>query len=133
MVCNRIITEELQSEEIRQCLQEDFSFEESPTMSQNDPLFMKRMKESVTTVDGHYTMPLPFKQTTQLPNNRSYAMKKFQRLQRKLAAKTVLHSKYRESMTDKISRGEAQPCNSGEDGWYIPHHGVFSPHNPDKL
>ena len=133
MVCNRIITEELPSEEILQCLQEDFSYEEGPPMSQNDLLFMKRMKESVTTVDGHYTMPLPFKQTPQLPNNRSYAMKRFQGLQRKLAANPVLNSKYREFMTDIISRGEAQPCNSDEDGWYIPHHGVFSPHNPDKL
>ena len=52
MVCNRNITEELQSEEILQCLQEDFSYEEGPPMSQNDLLFMKRMKESVTRSMG---------------------------------------------------------------------------------
>jgi hypothetical protein len=92
------------------------------------------MDKSVQLQDGHYTMPLPFKSRPVMPNNRNYAVMRFNHLQRKLQADPLLNSKYREFMAEIISNGEAELVSDPEsDGWYIPHHGVFHPLKPVKL
>ena len=132
---NRITTEELTDAEILKCLEEDMTIpHDQPPMSQNDLVFMDLMDKSVKLQDGHYTMPLPFKCRPVMPDNRSYAMTRFNHLQRKLKADPLLDSKYREFMTEIIDNGEAELVNDpNTEGWYIPHHGVFHPLKPGKL
>ena len=130
---HRVSTQEISSDDILKCLSEDFTTEEGSPMSQNDIKFLKKMKEAIATTDGFYTMPLPFKDTPTLPDNRPYALKRFKSLERKLISNPELNTKYRDYMSDIISRNEAQVCTSSEQGWYIPHHGVFHPNKPGKL
>ena len=133
-ISHRISAEEILPDDVLNRLEEDLTVSHTDKpMSQNDFLFLRKMKESVAVVDGFYTMPLPFKQTPNIPDNRSYAMKRFKGLERKLKADPALEQKYREFMTEIIEKGEAQVCNSADPGWYIPHHGVFNPNKPGKL
>ena len=130
---HRVSTQELNSEEILKCLSEDLSSDNGSPMSQNDIKFLRLMDKSTSIEDGFYTMPLPFKETPQLPDNRQYALKRFKSLNRRLAANSELNEKYRDFMSEVIAKGEAQVCQSTEPGWYIPHHGVFHPQKPGKL
>ena len=132
---HRITVRDLTSEEIIKCLEEDLSAVHSkPLRSQNDLLFLKKMKDGTSREDGFYCMPLPFKDKPSFPNNRSYAMKRFKGLESRLKANSELNEKYREFMEDMIFKGEAKEIGEPkENGWYIPHHGVFNPHKPGKL
>ena len=131
---HKIVARELTPDEVLQCLSEDLDSDHHgiPT-SHNDILFMKKMDESTSQENGHYIMPLPFKETPSLPNNRSNAMKRFRSLARKLHSDPQLNTKYREFMEDIIAKGEAEISNSSHPGWYIPHFGVSHPLKPDEL
>ena len=132
---HRITTEELLPDDVLNCMEEDLSVDHNAKpMSQNDFWFVKKMNEAVTTnEEGFYTMPLPLKEEPNIPDNRSYAMRRFRGLERRLQADPQLNIKYREFMAEIIAKGEAEVCKSTGPGWYIPHHGVFHPHKPGKL
>ena len=131
---HRIRTRELSSDEILKCLQEQIEPENDSTLkSQNDLTFLKLMQDSLTVSDGFYTMPLPFKSVPELPDNRQYALKRFRLLEGKFRRNQQFKEKYHEFMEDILVKGEAEACSPGEDGWFIPHFGVFNQHKPDKI
>ena len=71
---------ELYSDDIQKCLQNRLSTDHATPMSKHDVLLIKKMKESTNTLDGLYTMPLPFKDTPYLLDNTNYALKHFKSL-----------------------------------------------------
>ena len=134
-ITHRVCVKDITKEEILQKLEEDLSvIHDKQPMSQNDLYFIKKMESEIKQVDGFYTMPLPFKERPVPPNNRAYALKRFRCLENKLKSNPQLKAKYQEFMTDMIEKGEAEMVHEpAKDSWYIPHHGVFHPHKPDKL
>ena len=135
MGIHRTHIQDVTMERLVRCLEDDPSEPHSqPPKSQNDTCFMKMMESSVTQVNGFYTLPLPFKRKPDLPDNRSYAMKRFRSLEYCLQKDGELASRYNEFMADVISKGEAEPVGEpAEPGWYIPHHGVYHPRKPGTL
>ena len=135
-ISHRICSQDITTDQVLKRLEEDLTAPHNkPPMSQNDLKFLDIMDSNITKDSkGFYTMPLPFKQKPNMPDNRAYAMNRFKGLERKLKANPELNTKYREFMDDILSKGEAEEIKEpGTNGWYIPHHGVFHPHKPGKL
>lgn len=133
---HRISIQELSSQEVLKHLEEDLTVaHNTPSMSQNDLLFLKKMDESVAvSQEGFYSMDLPFRNRPSLPDNRSYVMKRFKSLESRLKSNEHFKLMYTEFMKDILSKGEAEIAKATDtDGWYIPHFGVLHPHKPDKL
>ena len=106
--------------------------------SQEDKLFMKKVEKGTRLSDGHYEIPLPFRnENVVMPNNKSQVIKRAD-LQRKKMLKDPNYRKdYTTFMTDVIAKGYAEKVlsHSAEEGkvWYIPHHGVYHPKKPGKI
>lgn len=81
-------------------------------------------------------MPLPFKDRPSLPYNKNSAMIRLNHLKRKLQKDERYKEQYIKFMEEVIERGDAEQIeDEGKEReiWYIPHHGVRHPKNPDKL
>ena len=109
-------------------------------MSQHDRQFLSILSQNICFKDGHYEMPLPFKnQDPHLPNNKSAALVRLKSLRRRLEKEDTFCQHYSEFMQELIRNGHAEKVPQAdliaEDGrvWYIPHHGVYHPQKPDKI
>lgn len=82
---------------------------------------------------GRFTVPLPFRQS--LPQNifdgsRKVALKRFEYLERKLAADPRLNDLYCQFMADYIRLGHMSPSSS-PGTYYTPHHAIYRPSDTD--
>ena len=107
-------------------------------MLASDRTVLARWKEEVTYEDGHYTLPIPFREPQpRLPDNLEMAKRRLASLARKLRQEQKLHAQYTAGMQDLVSKGYAARVPEEEvdrrDGrvWYLPHHPVINP-NKDK-
>ena len=116
--------------------------QEGHTMSQEDRKFISVMESQAKLVDGHYELPLPFKQpNVSMPNNRRQAVNRAEGLKRRLMLDPKFYHHYTGFMSDLINKGYARKAelrnsdNVADGGrvWYIPHHGVYHPQKPDKI
>ncbi|XP_028314916.1 uncharacterized protein LOC114470784 [Gouania willdenowi] len=107
------------------------------TVSQEDLIFLDKLKEGIRKNEqGHYEMPLPFKQRPQLPDNKRLAEIRLEHLKRKINKDERYKKDYVAYMNDIIERGDVEEVNNeGKKGeqWYIPHHGIYHPKKPTKL
>ena len=81
-------------------------------------------------------MPLPFKSHPQLPDNKRLAIIRLGHLKRKMDRDEKYHHHYSKFMNEVIENGEAENVVSEPafgSSWYIPHHGVYSNQQPDKI
>ena len=121
--------------------QQDFSENnevgESENLSINDKKFLRIMDENVKLIDGHYQLPLPFKeQIMDVPNNKSLAIKRVFSLKKKLQTNKKMHEDYCTFMKNIFDKGFAEKCDSSSENgktWYLPHHGVYHPKKPNKI
>lgn len=93
-------------------------------MSIQDRRFLKIAK------DGHFELPLPFKDDAVLPNNRSLALKRLESLKARLTSNTNNKNDYVASMKYLIDKGYEEKVPVDENPahgsvWYIPHHAVY--------
>ena len=100
--------------------------------SQEDLNFLRIMEEGIgKTENGHYEMPLPFKERPILPDNHSMALIRLEHLKRKFLKDPKYKEDYVKFMDEVLNRGDAEeaPVVAQEEGvkWYIPHHGVYHP------
>ena len=107
-------------------------------LSYEDIKFMDKMKESIHKNDGHYEMPLPFKQERPfLQNNKSVALQRLRHLRKKLEADGKYREHYFAFMKDIIAKGHAEKVPDSELDedcvWYLPHHGIYHPKKRDKI
>ena len=103
---------------------------EKAAMSNEDRKFLKIMDEGITRINGHYSLPLPFKAPdTQLPNNKAYALHRLQSVKKKMLKDTSFKEEYTGQIQKLIDKGYASPSKHQPEGqtWYIPHFGVFHP------
>ncbi len=127
--------------DVLKVLESDFNERsyEDKFVSQDDVCFIQLLSDNIKQEeDGHYRMPLPFKNNSPppLPNNKKLATARLQHLKRKLMANKQYHEQYTVFMEETIRKGDVEPAPAAAEGetvWYIPHHGVFHPKKPGKL
>ena len=133
VTCNRILVKEspvLKPSDACRILENDFeSTKEGMKTSQDDIKFLQILENNVRRDHkNRLEMPLPFRQTPDLPNNRQLALKRLESLKRKLSSNDELHKEYVKFMNTILERNDAEETVGGEDQeWYLPHHGVFHP------
>ena len=129
--------------QVRRMFEQDFPEEttEERSLSIEDKKFMKKMTEGIhQRTDGHYELPLPFKQELiRPPDNKEVALNWLSKLKRRLEHDSRYRRDYLSFMAEIIQRGNAERVpvedihlNNGH-VWYIPHHGVYHPKKPDKI
>ena len=110
-------------------------------LSLEDKTFLKKMEENIhQEPDGHYQMPLPFREDApNLPNNKVSALHRLGKLKCRQKKDLRYRQDYTEFMNDVVQRGYAErvpkgelSCDSGK-VWYILHQGVYHPKKPDKI
>ncbi|CAB4042291.1 Hypothetical predicted protein, partial [Paramuricea clavata] len=83
---------------------------EGRALSHEDRVFLKKVNDGILKLDdGHYEIPLPFKENdTKLPNNRRYVLKRLFKLKIKFKRSEQLRNYYTAFMKDIIDRGYAE-------------------------
>ncbi|XP_072171548.1 uncharacterized protein [Diadema setosum] len=112
-------------------------------MSINDKKVLSLWEGTVKLQDGHFQLPIPYKEETSiLPDNRWAAEQRLKSLRRRLVKDGALHDKYRQGITDLLEKNYAEEVNEETRGtspskddhkWYLPHHPVMSPQKPGKV
>lgn len=116
--------------------------EEPPSVSLRTPqdeeceLFYKN--NTVRTKDGRFMTRLPFLSTRPLlGQTRPTAERQFLAMERRLMKNSALRDKYIEFMREYVALGHMSisnfNLNSGEEHFYIPHHGVFKNSDNSKI
>ena len=94
-VCKTQIKEMIAPGDVIKALESDFNERvgEEESLSQEDLHFMDKLRHGIKhKQDGHYEMPLPFKQDRpNLPNNKSCALQRLMCLERRLARVTEVY------------------------------------------
>ena len=111
--------------------------DEGPPISINDKKVMDLWQAETKHHNGHYVMPIPFKdQGPKLPASSKVAEVRLEYLKKKLLKDQHIRDQYVNGMTDLIKKGYAVEVNNAgrDDGkvFYLPHHAVVNP-NKDKL
>ena len=130
---NRVSMQELKDLLIHQ-YNNDFpekDYEEKLEMSVEDKKFMDVTTRSVIHKNGHYHLPLPFRDDVCLPDNKEVSVQRAMGLSRRFAKDSAYANEYKTFMEDVLKKGYAEkvpPCQQQRDDgkvWYIPHHGVY--------
>ena len=135
------IKEVMNPSRVLEMFEQDFNEHGSTTasFSQEDRRFLTKVKKGIhQREDGHYEMPLPFKEERPLmPNNIASASQRLNQLKRLLEANKKYCDDNTRFMGEVIEKGDAEKVRESElekkTVWYIPHHGVYHPQKPDKI
>ena len=133
-VSSNRISVELKDLLIRQYNQ-DFSenmYDEKNEMSVEDKRFMEIASSSAFLKDGHYHLPLPFRDKAKvMPENYHTVKERTLHLMKKFKKNKMYAEEYTSFMEDILKKGYAEKVPPQqlhrEDGrvWYILHHGVY--------
>ena len=98
----------------------------------------KKIKSSVKMVEGHFQLPLLWKEKGfKLPSNRKMVENRLESLRKRLSKDKNLHKRYIEVMEGYIQKDYAELVNAEEDSkvveWFLPHFPVLNPRKPEKL
>ena len=146
IVCNRIVVREISTvresilpAEILQMMELDFSERDTGTLpgecaySQEDKEFMKYAEKGITFENGHYEVPLPFRDPEEtIHNNRSQALKRILWQKEKMLKDPKYLSDYTLFISKLLQKGyaykvPAEEVNEKHKVRYLPHHGVYHP------
>ena len=129
---------EISPQQVLNILQTDFHesiVSSSENVSQEDKRFLAIMQKDL--VDGHYQMPLPFKEKhPQLPSNRNLALQRLSQLKQRLKRSQTFKEYYTTFMFELLAKGcaeRAHPPLDSQPVFYIPHHGVYNINKPGKV
>lgn len=108
--------------------------------SQEDKRFLDMAEKGVNNVNEHYQIPLPFRQQdVYMPNNKEQAVKRANWQKKKMLRDAKYCADYTTFVNEVISKGYAQKVPNESHAtkpgkvWYLPHHGVYHPKNPEKI
>ena len=109
-------------------------------LSREDVVAEKTLDDATVLVNGHYQVPMLWKNVnSQLPNNKEMALKRFGHLRRRLRKDPTLYQKYKETFDRYLQKGYARRMTESEAScttsrtWYLPHHPVTQPSKPGKV
>ena len=101
-------------------------------LSLEDKQWEKKVSSSTVLCNGHYKVPLPFKDDDIiLPNNRNQALQRLQSTKKRLIHNDQFHKEYSEFMTMMIEKDFMERIPENElnqpigKTWYITHHAVY--------
>jgi hypothetical protein len=103
--------------------------------SQSDKEVIQLWDDNVTMQDGHYVLPIPWKQEVSVLNNMSVAESRLKSLVTSLR-KRELWEQYDVGIKKLLNANYAEPIpkdSAPERVWYLPHHAVMSKKKPGKL
>ena len=138
-------TQELMEDTIVRMWQSEFDLGTSifkVPHSKEDRISLTTMKSQICEIDGHYQLPLLWKnEAKSSPNNLSLAQKRLGCLKRRLIKDETLMKKYNDVIDNYIANGyarkvpETKSCEREEESitWYLPHHPVVNIHKPEKV
>ena len=108
--------------------------------SQEDKRFLEKIESGTSYIDGHYQMPLPFRNVdVKMPSNKGQAVLRAKWLKKKLLKNEDFCQDYTKFMQDILEKNYARkiPPQSvqPEEGkvWYLPHHGVYHAKKLSKI
>ena len=108
--------------------------------SQEDKRFISKVKESLEYCDGHYVIPLPFRESNvMMPNNKDQAAKRAIWQRKKMLRHENYRNDYVDFVNDVIAKGYARKVPDSllqtECGnvWYIPQHAIHHPKKPGEI
>jgi hypothetical protein len=114
----------------------DFDGIDDYSLSNEDKRVLKLWDANCTKVDGHFEIPIPWRDNVQMPNNVSLALTRLKSLKSSISKKGIA-SQYNAEITKLLDKGYAEPvpCDrlQSSDVWYLPHHAVVNPRKPDKF
>ena len=105
------------------------------SMSLEDEKALSIIVQSLSVVDGHYQVDLPFRDQPNLPNNRNIAERRLNSLKSRLKKDPDLYEKYKRGIDDNVKKGYAEKVSKDQSKdihdngnvWYLPHHPVVHP------
>ena len=105
--------------------------------SQDDVKVVDLWDRNIQVENGHYVLPIPWKDDVLVPNNLSVAMSRLKSLRVNLG-KRGLFSQYDDEISKLLTKGYAEKIPASDVDlndrvWYLPHHGVVSDKKPGKL
>lgn len=115
----------------------DCDLQDELGMSVEDKRVLKLWDENVKLVNGHYQVPIPFRENVCVPNNVSVAAKRLESLKSSLERKK-LFQRYDDEIVKLHEKGFAEKVpvydiNRNTGVWYLPHHAVTSANKPGKI
>ena len=116
----------------------DLASDQREEMSQEDKRALDIMKNSLSMVDGKYTLSIPWKSNPEnLPDNRKLAETRMNYLKKKFERDEDMYQQYKKTVDKYISDGHARQLTEKEieektPQWFLPHHPVFKRSNPTK-
>ncbi|XP_055955970.1 uncharacterized protein LOC126816200 [Patella vulgata] len=117
----------------------DLEVDNKVGMSVSDKRALEIIENSLTKVDNHYQVALPWKSVTPyLPNNRTVAENRLNGLRRRFLRNPTLFDRYKDTIQGYIDSGHAElvpaeDVNTTSPVWYLPTHPVTHPLKPDKV
>ena len=101
-------------------------------LSIEDRQFLMIMKNGIRHMNGHYKVPLPFRdENPVLPCNRDYAIKRAHSIRRKMLNDESFHHAYINFVMNLVKSGHAykvtESFSEENQCWYLPHHAVYHP------
>ena len=111
---------------------------ESDGWSVEDRSVMSLWDDTCRKVDGHYELPIPWKDRDEtLPNNYCVAKGRLDSLVKKLH-RDGNYERYDEEINKLVTQGYAEPVpvddiSNATRVWYLPHHAVVSDKKPGKV
>nr|CAB3263157.1 uncharacterized protein LOC104265735 [Phallusia mammillata] len=107
--------------------------------SREDVVAYDMMTRLVERVNGHYQLPLPWKNDSEvLPDSLPMASGRLEGLKKRLLRNSAMRDKYIENMATLLEKGYAERIPEDQVGtknrvWYLPHHPVVNPKKPEKV
>ncbi len=144
--CNRINVQEIKVKEVvspddmLRLFDAEFSNSQASDVpgklghSREDVLFMEKADSKKKHIDGHFVLPLPFRDPdVVLPSNRDQVIKRANWQRKKMLTNDTYRQDYTAFVESLLQKGYARQLPSDElaadEGkvWYLPHHGVYHP------
>ncbi|XP_038065549.1 uncharacterized protein LOC119735724 [Patiria miniata] len=114
-------------------------YDDDKGMSVQDKRAIALWEKTVCLKDGHYELPIPFKNNPQrLADNRMVAEQRLTSLGRRLKRDCQLKARYTEGMKELVGNGYAEvvvgdDCVTDAAIWYLPHHPVLDSGKQGKM
>ena len=126
--CNRIAVTDVSTNQLSK---HHLAFKE-------DNKFLTIMNSEGNIVEGHYELPLPFRNhEVRMPNNKTQAVHRAASIKRKFMRNKQFYNDYTKFMNNLLEKGyaevsDADPVENGNT-WFIPHHGIYHPKKTGKI
>jgi len=151
VTCHRITVREVEPvkevispQAIQQMFEMDFNdYKYGPdeySYSQEDKRFIREVERGIQHHDGHYVIPLPFREPQMtMPNNRNQVLKRANWQRNKMLRDENYRNDYVNFVNEMLAKGYARKVPEDQleavpgKVWYIPHHGIYHPRKPQKI